>query len=182
MEEFKSRVAEMVDIEAKGERTNQIIEAKVTDLASKIVNNIAEMGIREAIAIEIKKIESLNIEDVLKSAAIPSGAILAFNTEQSCPMGWAAFEEAAGRFIVGAGPSKNLDANRLTLSTYTVGALGERRSMADRKRVARAFSWAQRTNSQGGFGGTIGIREGGWFANRILILPRADAPGTGVAR
>ena len=35
-------------------------------------------------------------------AALPSGAVLAFNLEE-CPSGWTPFREAEGRFVVGVG-------------------------------------------------------------------------------
>lgn len=40
-------------------------------------------------------------DQLASSLAIPAGAVLAFNRE--CPLGWGAFKEGTGRFLVGAG-------------------------------------------------------------------------------
>ena len=53
--------------------------------------------------------------------AFPSGMISAFNTsekEGKCPSGWKIFDEAGGRFIVGAGNNSNKDMNGAELTDH----------------------------------------------------------------
>jgi hypothetical protein len=39
---------------------------------------------------------------------VPKGAVTAFDISEDCPAGWTRFEDAAGRFILGAGQGKFL--------------------------------------------------------------------------
>lgn len=106
LQDLKSRVESMVKIEVGNQAektTKDIIQPKVTQLAIAIVDEIANKKIDEAIAIQIKKIQSFNVEELLQHAAIPAGAIAAFS--QGCPTGWGVFAGAAGRTIIGAGQS-----------------------------------------------------------------------------
>ena len=61
------------------------------------------------------------------AAAFPLGAVVAFDAK-ACPSGWAPFNDAMGRVIVGANPTmngaKNLDQNGIALTERTFPASG----------------------------------------------------------
>lgn len=57
------------------------------------------------------------------TAGIPEGAVMAFDAER-CPSGWAAFQQAGGRFIIGSGLHENKDVNGLPLKAFKTGLSG----------------------------------------------------------
>lgn len=62
-------------------------------------------------------------EEVIRRV-LPSGAVIAFDLSQGCPIGWSAFRPGGGRTIIGAGPNSNLDMSGRPLSSYAVGEIG----------------------------------------------------------
>ena len=69
-----------------------------------------------------EQLTALTSEDSIRYAAesfITHAPIVAFSG-LSCPPGWELFEDAGGRFIVGAGPHPNLSASGTQLSRYDV--------------------------------------------------------------
>ncbi|MEO0525424.1 MAG: hypothetical protein AAF088_21165, partial [Pseudomonadota bacterium] len=68
--------------------------------SSDITAIIAELKVNHAN--DIKGEKGDNGKDGSDALAIPSGAVLAFDLPNGCPMGWNTFEEATSRAIVGA--------------------------------------------------------------------------------
>lgn len=67
-----------------------------------------------------------DLDAVRSLMAIPSGAVLAFDTLSptvpvECPRGWRSHRELRGRMIVGAGKHSNKDENGGNLSQYEMG-------------------------------------------------------------
>lgn len=54
------------------------------------------------------------------AATIPSGAILAFNSE-GCPDGWMKYQKGAGRFIVGVGRHSEYDVRGELIEGFEFG-------------------------------------------------------------
>lgn len=99
---LKDRLKDLVELAAKNDTTSEIIESKVLETSQRVVKEIADQLIKDAVATEVNSIEALDLDGLLFRALIPSGAILAFDTPSGCPDGWDSFVDAQSRFIVGA--------------------------------------------------------------------------------
>ena len=84
------------------------IDATLQSSNEKIKNleaGVASIGRRiEDLEMRVDDIEGpLELEDPPPPAAVPVGAVVAFDSEEGCPVGWDLYDDAEGRFIVGVG-------------------------------------------------------------------------------
>lgn len=106
-EDLKKRVNEYVvtSIEkaVSSKETQSIIEHQIGMKAEegvKAATSRINDQVSESIKGAIKGIQGLDANELFRKAAIPSGAVLSFNS-RSCPSGWAEYKPAYGRFIRG---------------------------------------------------------------------------------
>ncbi|WP_416064595.1 phage tail protein [Rhizobium sp. ZK1] len=114
LQDLKSRVESMVEIEIGNQAekaTVEIIEPKITQIATESVDQAASKAINRAVQSELAKIKVLNVDDLIQRATIPTGAVIAFS--RACPAGWTSYPGAAGRTIIGAGQGENLSSRSI---------------------------------------------------------------------
>lgn len=92
VETFTSRLEEVIDITLSNERTRKIVDGKVDESAKAAIDRKLS---------EVKRfIEEELPQNIIARASIPSGAVIAFNSN-ICPSGWREYSRAYGRFIRG---------------------------------------------------------------------------------
>lgn len=122
------------------------------------------------------------IKQYIKNAAgtsggnniLPAGAVAAFDLSDGCPEGWTDFKDARGRVIIGSGKGEGLTRRAFR---EPAGIEQIKLEAGHLPKHSHPINAMVINNSAGP---VIGFKEGGWFVNRILALPRKDAPGTGV--
>ena len=105
---------------------------------------------------------------------IPAGAVVAFDLSDGCPSeGWKEFTDARGRTIIGAGKGEGLTprAFREPLGVESFKLAPDQ--LPEHSHPINALVIDKST------GGVVGFKEGGWFANRVLAIPRKDASEPG---
>ncbi len=85
---------------------------KQTDKLSVSVSKKYSDQIIPLVEKQLAKIAEFDAQDVIDSAILPSGAVLAFSLLK-CPVGWSLFEEGSGRVILGVGKGQGLKERKL---------------------------------------------------------------------
>lgn len=91
---------------------------EVSQLAATVRSDAEDLRSKVASITQLANIDEINkrfdavlnepgVRDAITQRLLPSGAIVAFAVSSGCPDGWSQYDEVAGRFIVGAGGSKN---------------------------------------------------------------------------
>ena len=131
-EAYKAIYESQADAEVNLDRSKLLIEEikKSLNIAQQLKNEFrtasevsaavkALNDAKQGIVTAIKNDLALQ-KQILGGVAVPSGIVAAYSgsgTETSCPPDWRLFELAAGRFVVGAGPSSPELTDHKTLST-----------------------------------------------------------------
>ena len=114
-ETLQKRMEEAVELKANSVSTQAIINEKVRkeievelsrskaelDKATRIISDKFSSQISSEFEANVNKLTNLDSNKLIKSVAIPKGAVLAF-ISQSCPAGWVQYTQGEGRVIVGA--------------------------------------------------------------------------------
>ncbi|WP_435659864.1 hypothetical protein [Leisingera caerulea] len=88
-------------------------ELGVRTSAESLIRCLNELSFRlEKAENEVRRLENrmFSLLSDQETAAIPSGAIMAFDLPGGCPVGWRQYRQLSGRVIVGTGRSGNTDA------------------------------------------------------------------------
>ena len=103
----------------------EVVKAKDRlDQSADVIKAISDIhSATEGIVTELASNENFRsaIAALVGTPTYPKNMIAAFNSTEgagACPSGWKLFEPASGRFIVGAGKTKNLDMNGKALSHH----------------------------------------------------------------
>ena len=171
VESLKNRVSQFVEIAASNEKTRQKIHEEIKNIATIIVDDIAEDKIREKVGLELKKVEGLNVESLIQQyAEIERGAIVAFANRMGCPDGWTRFEAANGRFMLGVsdsfGPLATGGERSVTLTEAELPA---------HDHLIGQFEWGHSINGNG-HAPRIDVDDGPPWGERTGLL-LADASG-----
>lgn len=106
------------------------------------------------------------------SSVIPSGAVVAFDLNSKCPKGWDWIDETKGRIIVGSGQGAQLSDRPYRQQDGNESILLNVDQIPPHVHPIVALTMSE------AFGATFGVKEGGWFANRVLVIPRASNAGS----
>lgn len=132
-ETLLKRMEEAVELKANSASTQAIINEKVKneievelskskselDQATREISDKFSSQISIEFEANVNKLANLDSNKLIKSVAIPKGAVLAFNL-QVCPAGWLQYKEAEGRVIVGG--SRNSVGSLGGSDTHTLSA------------------------------------------------------------
>jgi hypothetical protein len=86
------------------------------------------------------------------AAGVPSAAVMAFDQPNGCPKGWTAFEQAAGRAVIGAATAQQASASGGTPHAYRASGGQETHKLTEAELPPLKFSFtvnAAENNSAG---------------------------------
>jgi hypothetical protein len=94
---------------AQAEAEAAIQRAKdVTDVSERLRGLFNNSNFNDALQ---QQFRSPDFVALVAHTLVPRGGVMAFDNPGGCPSGWSAFQIAAGRVIVGAGPNNNRSAS-----------------------------------------------------------------------
>lgn len=144
---------------------NSAIESIKNAVQDEIGNLLDEAVVEK---IEEAKKEFLNQSSVeVLSRLIPSGAVVAFDSEVGCPRGWSELEDARGRMILGA---SNTEADAvLTRRQYREFGGAETHTLTVDEMPSHSHLLPMRTTGQERPDIGSGAGPHGHFQNRVLV-------------
>lgn len=98
---FRDQASELIRIEIESDSTTDLIVAEIQAQSRSVANDLVGDSIDRVIQSRIEDLTDLDTMELIRSATLPSGAIIPFSGD--CPPGWETFQEGQGRVIFGAG-------------------------------------------------------------------------------
>lgn len=119
VESFQNRLQEFIEIAVQNaveaDSTQKKIDAVVDASTDKYIRGVSEeidKRLSTLVAEEVAGAQGLDTAELVEKVALPRGTVLAFKRTE-CPQGWALFEPAVGRTIIGVGSSEGLTTRAL---------------------------------------------------------------------